>query len=83
VAWSLGNFLFDQRAPGTDAGLMLKCHLTRRTVRSVEVIPIRIVKCQPRPATKAEREKDLADLQKLSPGIPGLAKTGTVKPGAD
>jgi poly-gamma-glutamate synthesis protein (capsule biosynthesis protein) len=42
IAYSLGNFVFDQSGPGTRKGLMLRATIRDRQVASVESIPIEI-----------------------------------------
>ncbi len=42
IVFSLGNFIFDQRAPGTRRGNMLKVTLTGKQISAVETIPITI-----------------------------------------
>lgn len=40
IAYSLGNFVFDQKAPGTHRGLMLQVKLTDKQISEVKPIPI-------------------------------------------
>jgi poly-gamma-glutamate synthesis protein (capsule biosynthesis protein) len=42
IAYSLGNFVFDQKAPGTHRGLMLKVSLAGKQLTDVTPIPITI-----------------------------------------
>ena len=42
VAYSLGNFVFDQKAPGTRRGAMLKVKLTDKQITEVTLVPITI-----------------------------------------
>jgi poly-gamma-glutamate capsule biosynthesis protein CapA/YwtB (metallophosphatase superfamily) len=42
IAYSLGNFVFDQRAPGTRRGAMLKVDLTDKQITEVTLVPITI-----------------------------------------
>jgi len=42
IAYSLGNFVFDQKAPGTHRGLMLKVKLTEKQISEVILVPITI-----------------------------------------
>ena len=44
IAYSLGNFVFDQKAPGTHRGLMLRVKLTEKQITEVAPIPIKIDK---------------------------------------
>jgi poly-gamma-glutamate synthesis protein (capsule biosynthesis protein) len=40
IAYSLGNFVFDQKAPGTHRGLMLQVMVTDKQISEVTPIPI-------------------------------------------
>jgi poly-gamma-glutamate synthesis protein (capsule biosynthesis protein) len=56
IAYSLGNFVFDQKNPSTHRGLMLKVTLRGKQVKDLTLIPITIANCQamitpPREAT--------------------------------
>ena len=42
IAYSLGNFVFDQRKPGTRRGLMLKVRVAGKKIVEVNQIPIGI-----------------------------------------
>ena len=42
IAYSLGNFIFDQKPPGTRRGLMLKVGLAGRQITGVAQVPITI-----------------------------------------
>lgn len=42
IAYSLGNFIFDQKAPGARRGLMLKIKVVGKQIREVDPIPIAI-----------------------------------------
>lgn len=42
IAYSLGNFIFDQKAPGTDRGLMLKVRVEGKEIVDVAQVPISI-----------------------------------------
>ena len=42
IAYSLGNFVFDQKAPGTHRGLMLKVKITGKQISEVIPLPIDI-----------------------------------------
>lgn len=47
IAYSLGNFIFDQKAPGTNRGLMLKVKVAGKKIAGVDQIPITIsAECQ-------------------------------------
>jgi len=43
IAYSLGNFVFDQKAPGTHRGAMLKVELADKQIAGVALVPITIV----------------------------------------
>jgi poly-gamma-glutamate synthesis protein (capsule biosynthesis protein) len=42
IAYSLGNFIFDQKSPGTRRGLMLRVTLAGKQISEVAQVPIRI-----------------------------------------
>lgn len=42
IAYSLGNFVFDQKAPGTRRGAVLKVKLTDKQISEVTLVPITI-----------------------------------------
>jgi poly-gamma-glutamate capsule biosynthesis protein CapA/YwtB (metallophosphatase superfamily) len=42
IAYSLGNFVFDQKGPGTRRGAMLKVKLTDKRITEVTLVPITI-----------------------------------------
>jgi poly-gamma-glutamate synthesis protein (capsule biosynthesis protein) len=67
IAYSLGNFVFDQRRPVKETAetVILRCALSQRGVVSAEVVPIKIEECQPRPATKEEGNAILTRMSKL------------------
>ena len=55
IAYSLGNFVFDQKAPGTNRGLMLKVRVAGKKIVEVAQIPISIsTECQAALAPPAE-----------------------------
>lgn len=47
VAFSLGNFVFDQTRDITTESMLLRVELSRRGVFAWDVIPVRIVDCRP------------------------------------
>jgi poly-gamma-glutamate synthesis protein (capsule biosynthesis protein) len=67
IAYSLGNFVFDQRRYGamTSNTAILRCTLNKRGVVSAEVVPVKIEKCRPRPATEEEAKTILTRLTTL------------------
>lgn len=66
VAWSMGNFLFDQKKPETREGMFLHCMIGKDGVESARISPIRIEGFRPRPANAAERENTLSKVSALS-----------------
>ncbi|MBI1983891.1 MAG: CapA family protein [Acidobacteria bacterium] len=42
IAYSLGNFVFDQKAPATYRGIMLKVTVSNREITEVTPVPITI-----------------------------------------
>ena len=62
IFYSLGNFIFDQRKPGTKEGLMLKikvrrtqsCETSGAVLERIDLLPLIIEKTVPRPASEAE-----------------------------
>lgn len=64
VAWSLGNFVFDQvREDGSDSAI-LRVTLSRRGVEAIDAVPLRIDSCRPAPVSgdAAERILERLDL---------------------
>jgi poly-gamma-glutamate synthesis protein (capsule biosynthesis protein) len=49
VAFSLGNFVFDQPWPITQESMILEVQLSERGIFRWDVIPVQITSCQPRP----------------------------------
>lgn len=67
VAFSLGNFVFDQKRDVTTESMVLLLELSRKGVFSWEVLPVRIVGGQPRPAPgTADGEEISAKVRRLS-----------------
>lgn len=66
VAYSLGNFVFDQRGSGRDQSVILRCTLGKGGVQRAEILPVRIEDCRPRPARAAEGATILSRLAELS-----------------
>ncbi len=59
IFYSLGNFIFDQIAPGTNEGLTLKVTATKNStavghIATIELLPVIIEHAVPRPATSLE-----------------------------
>lgn len=40
IAYSLGNFIFDQKGNGTDRSIILSCKFSGKALQSVEIIPL-------------------------------------------
>jgi poly-gamma-glutamate synthesis protein (capsule biosynthesis protein) len=66
VAYSLGNFVFDQRTEGTREGAILLVRLNRQGVVSASVVPVRLVAGRPTPAVGEEGSAVLRSLAGLS-----------------
>jgi poly-gamma-glutamate capsule biosynthesis protein CapA/YwtB (metallophosphatase superfamily) len=66
VAYSLGNFVFDQRYEAGRQSLLLRCELDRRGLRAARLVPLRLEAGQPRPATGEDRAATLRRLAELS-----------------
>ncbi len=48
IFYSLGNFVFDNQQPiGTDETIILKVSINNKSIKKLEIAPIRIVECQP------------------------------------
>lgn len=69
VAWSLGNFVFDQRGEGADS-CVLRVRVSRRGVEEVEAVPFVIRDGGPVPA-------DGADAERIRGRLSGAAVPGT------
>ena len=71
ICYSLGNFVFDQRRPGTREGLMLRAYLEGEGLAGAELIPVMIdpEEFRPYPATGAEARAILDRLKRLSKGF--------------
>lgn len=67
IAYSLGNFIFDQRGNGTERSIMLVCSFRRNTFDSHEIIPIdRSRNYFPRVATGEVRKQILKEIHDIS-----------------
>ena len=78
VAYSLGNFVFDQRSGPQLETIILRCTLGKSGVTRAEAVPIRIHRVQPRPATPAERKTILDRLTRLSATRKTIVQNGKV-----
>jgi len=73
IAWSLGNFVFDQDGPRTSSGMALRIRLGKDGVESARILPVRIEGCRPRPA----EGKEAVEILKI---VTGLSVIGLVGP---
>jgi len=65
VAYSLGNFLFDQKRERTRESVVLRVTLGRGGVTEANLVPVTVDGARPRPATTEEARVSLARLTKL------------------
>lgn len=78
VAYSMGNFLFDQGMPGTCESMILKLTIEGGKIARVDIIPTIIRDGRVYPAGGKMREKILTHLRSLSSALSaGLYITGT------
>jgi len=55
IAYSLGNFVFDElRPPRTEESVILQAVLKRGKVEQIDFLPVRIMGCQPRILSSGE-----------------------------
>src|SRR5690606_20118948 len=66
IAYSLGNYLFDQYFPETQATYALKLWMDGDTLFRAEIIPIQILDYRPVPATGGMRQAALRRIIDLS-----------------
>ncbi len=66
VAYSLGNFLFDQTLPGTRESMLLRVTLGRAGVLAAQVRPIEIIRGRPIPARPTPGAAILRRMARLS-----------------
>lgn len=67
IAYSLGNFLFDQKGAGTDRSFVLACRFRKKTLYSAEIIPLdRYRSYFPRVAEGSAGEDIVKDLERIS-----------------
>ncbi len=70
IFYSLGNFVFDKQIQkGTDETVILNLKVVNNRWEEAELIPIKIVNCQPRIATGSDGEHILKRLQMYSQGM--------------
>jgi len=72
IAYSLGNFIFDQRDETTCQSIILRCTIQAAKISSVKVYPIVLEKYIPRMAKKDEAEKTYGKVSQLSRSINGI-----------
>lgn len=78
IAYSLGNFLFDQKDHGTDSSVILALEFTGKTITGMSVIPLdRFNAYFPRPAQGEAKKEILENLKKIS--APLNAQTDALK----
>lgn len=65
IAYSLGNFVFDQKGRGTDDSFILICTFSRESMNSVEIIPV-TRSYVPRLAEGKEKERVFSELRRIS-----------------
>ena len=67
IAYSLGNFIFDQKGNGTDRSFMLSCRFRGKTLYSAEIIPLdRYRSYFARPAEGKSKGSILENLRNIS-----------------
>ncbi len=67
IAYSLGNFLFDQKGAGTDRSFVLACRFREKTLYSAEIIPLdRYRSYFPKVAEGSTGEHIVKDLERIS-----------------
>ncbi len=69
IAYSMGNFLFDQYIYSTQAGMLLYVWMDGDTLHRAEIVPLNINGYVPTPATGAFRYAILNRLARLSQGF--------------
>ena len=67
IAYSLGNFIFDQKGTGTDRSFVLTCRFRDKALYSAEIIPLdRVQLYFPNIADGKSKESILQDLRNIS-----------------
>ncbi len=70
IAYSLGNFLFDQKGAGTDRSFVLACRFREKTLYSAEIIPLdRNRSYFPKVAEGSAGEEIVKDLENISAAL--------------
>lgn len=71
IAYSLGNFLFDQKQPETMRSGLLHVSLGEGGVLAADLRPLEIIACRPRPARPDAAKATTDRLARLTEGGPG------------
>jgi poly-gamma-glutamate capsule biosynthesis protein CapA/YwtB (metallophosphatase superfamily) len=67
IAYSLGNFVFDQKGPGTDKSFLLACRFSGSVLSGAEIVPLdRFRRFFPRVAEGEEKSRIFSDLKRIS-----------------
>ncbi|MBI5969851.1 MAG: CapA family protein [Deltaproteobacteria bacterium] len=67
IAYSLGNFLFDQKGKGTDRGFILVINYDGKNLKSASVIPLdRFLSFYPKPAEGEIKKEILDELKRIT-----------------
>jgi|BioPla2DNA2_1021312.scaffolds.fasta_scaffold11733_3 poly-gamma-glutamate synthesis protein (capsule biosynthesis protein) len=68
IFYSLGNFVFDNQEPiGTDETIILKVVINDKSIKNLQIAPIKIVKCQPTiPENTNEATEIFSNFEKYS-----------------
>lgn len=69
IAYSLGNFIFDQRRPPMTRSAAVRVKFRNRNITEVNVIPLILDRYLPRPATKEEASEIKETVDELSSGL--------------
>ncbi|HHV28087.1 CapA family protein [Acetivibrio mesophilus] len=70
IFYSLGNFVFDRQIPrGTDETVMLKVEIEKSKIGKIELVPLKIIDCQPTEAGFDDGVKILERLKLFSEGM--------------
>jgi gamma-polyglutamate biosynthesis protein CapA len=57
IFYSLGNFVFDRQIPpGTDQTGILQFSISKKQIRDVSLLPIKITNCQPEPCDRTDAQ---------------------------
>jgi len=83
VAYSLGNFIFDQKRDGTRESVVLNATLGRDGVEAATLVPVALEGYRPRPAGPAAEAAILARLERLSRAFRTRIDGRAVRPAAE